>query len=234
MKEIFRTSTDQLLKLSADADMSFAYRLLIYYLNCEYHYFPNYNHTKFNDLKPVKNQSAFKYLLKFVKDKKDIFETSSEYFIFIKAQIEIAKLLEHQNPIIHPSLLIGEKAEKRYFVWKKKMENKKMITKTIERNLEEKFISSAFDKTISALKDTLGDNFTYENFLKNIRRILLQIRAKQIDPLWCFCSEWINQLPEEIKNEIVSLTECERYKDYNVDEIRRIYNDKFTAFHQIL
>ena len=64
MKEIFRTSTDQLLKLSADADMSFAYRLLIYYLNCEYHYFPDYNHTKFNDLKPVKNQSAFKYLLK--------------------------------------------------------------------------------------------------------------------------------------------------------------------------
>ena len=117
MREIFKTSTDQLLNLSDDSDMVFAYHLLIYYLNSEYHYFPDYNHTKFNNLKPIKNQSAFKYLLKFVKDKKEIFKTPAEYFIFIKAQMEIIKILENKNPIINPSLLIGEKAEKRYLVW---------------------------------------------------------------------------------------------------------------------
>ena len=102
-----------------------------------------------------------------------------------------------------------------------------MITKTIERKLEDSFISSAFDMTISALKDTLGDNLTYDNFLKNIKRIMLQIRAKQIDPIWCFVSEWVSKLPDEIKNEIISLTECEKYKDYNVDDIKKIYSEKF-------
>jgi hypothetical protein len=57
---------------------------------------------------------------------------------------------------------------------------------------------------------------------------LLQIRAKQIDPLWCFCSEWVQRLPEEIQKEIASLTEHEKYKDYNVDDIKKIYNEKFT------
>lgn len=232
MREIFKTSTDQLLNLSDDSDMVFAYHLLIYYLNSEYHYFPDYNHTKFNNLKPIKNQSAFKYLLKFVKDKKEIFKTPAEYFIFIKAQMEIIKILENKNPIINPSLLIGEKAEKRYFVWIKKMRENKMTTKTVTRKLEFKFISLAFDNTITSLKDTLGDNFTYENFYKNIRRILLQIRAKQIDPIWCFVSEWVSQLPDDIKNEIISLTECEKYKDYNVDDIKKIYNEKFNNLSQ--
>lgn len=232
MREIFKTSTDQLLNLSDDSDMVFAYHLLIYYLNSEYHYFPDYNHTKFNNLKPIKNQSAFKYLLKFVKDKKEIFKTPAEYFIFIKAQMEIIKILENKNPIINPSLLIGEKAEKRYFVWIKKMRENKMMTKTVTRKLEFKFISLAFDNTITSLKDTLGDNFTYENFYKNIRRILLQIRAKQIDPIWCFVSEWVSQLPDDIKNEIISLTECEKYKDYNVDDIKKIYNEKFNNLSQ--
>jgi len=232
MREIFKTSTDQLLNLSDDSDMVFAYHLLIYYLNSEYHYFPDYNHTKFNNLKPIKNQSAFKYLLKFVKDKKEIFKTPAEYFIFIKAQMEIIKILENKNPIINPSLLIGEKAEKRYFVWIKKMRENKMMTKTVTRKLESKFISLAFDNTITSLKDTLGDNFTYENFYKNIRRILLQIRAKQIDPIWCFVSEWVSQLPDDIKNEIISLTECEKYKDYNVDDIKKIYNEKFNNLSQ--
>jgi hypothetical protein len=232
MRQIFKTSTEQLLSLSDDSDMVFAYHLLIYYLNSEYHYFPNYNHTKFNDLKPIRKQSAFKYLLKFVKDKKEIFKAPAEYFIFIKAQMEIIKILENKNPIINPSLLIGEKAEKRYFVWIKKMRENKMMTKTVTRKLEDRFISSAFENTIVSLKDTLGDNFTYENFYKNIRRILLQIRAKQIDPIWCFVSEWVNKLPDDIKNEIISLTECEKYKDYNVDDIKKIYNEKFNNLSQ--
>jgi hypothetical protein len=227
MREVFKPSTDQTFALSSDPDKLLAYNLLIYYLNCEYHYFPVYNHTKFNDLKPVEKQSAFKYLFKFVKDKKGIFETSSDYYLFIKAQLEIAKLLESKNPIVNPSLLVGDKAEKRYYVWKKKVESNKMITKTIVRKLEDKFISSAFDMTICALKDTLGDNFTYDGFLRNINRIMLQIRAKQIDPIWCFVSEWVKQLPDEIKNEIISLTECEKYKDYNVDDIKKIYDEKF-------
>jgi len=227
MKEVYKVSTEQLNRLSLDQDMCFAYYLLIYYLNCEYHYFPEYNHTKFNDLKPAEKQSAFKYLLKYVKDKRGVFEKPAEFFIFIKAQLEIIKLLEKSHPIISPSILIGEKAEKRYFVWRKKMEETRMITKTITRKLDDKFITSAFDKTISSLKDTLGNEFTYENFYKNIRRILLQIRAKQIDPLWCFCSDWVSNLPNEIKDEIIRLTECEKYKDYNVEDIKRIYNEKF-------
>ena len=207
--------------------MIFAYHLLLYYLNCEYHYFPEYNHTKFNDLKPAKNQSSFKYLLKYVKDKRNVFKSSAEFFIFIKAQMEIIKLLETINPMVSPNMLIGPKAEKRYFVWIRKMKETKMVTKTINRNLEDHFIISAFDKTILNLRKTLEDDFSYENFHKNIKRILLQIRAKQIDSLWCFCSEWIASLPIEIKEEIIKITECEKYKDYNVDDIKRIYNEKF-------
>ena len=233
MREVYKASTKQLLKLSGDEDMIFAYHLLIYYLNCEYHYFPNYVHTKFNDLKPVTKQSAYKFLLKYVKDKRSVFTAPAEYFIFIKAQMEVIKLLEHEHPIIGPSFLIGEKAEKRYFVWRKKMEETKMVTKTITRKLDDKIISSALEKTIESLKDTLGNNFTYDNFYKNIRRIMLQIRAKQIDPIWCFCSDWIQKLPEEIKKEIISLTECEKYKDYNVDDIKKIYNEIFNVLLSI-
>jgi ribosomal protein S20 len=229
MREVYRASIDQLNKLVGDEDMVFAYHLLIYYLNCEYHYFPDYNHTKFNDLKCAKKQSSFKYLLKYVKDNKTKFTTQAEYFIFIKAQMEIIKLLESVNPIISPSLLIGEKAEKRYFVWRKKMAETKMVTKTITRKLDEKIIASAIEKSIQSLKDTLENEFTYENFQKNIKRVLLQIRAKQIDPIWCFCSEWVQELPEEIKKEIISISECERYKDYNVEDIKKIYNERFNG-----
>lgn len=227
MKQIYRPSVEQLNRLTQDEDMIFAYHLLLYYLNCEYHYFPEYNHTKFNDLKPAKNQSSFKYLLKYVKDKRNVFKSSAEFFIFIKAQMEIIKLLETINPMVSPNMLIGPKAEKRYFVWIRKMKETKMVTKTINRNLEDHFIISAFDKTILNLRKTLEDDFSYENFHKNIKRILLQIRAKQIDSLWCFCSEWIASLPIEIKEEIIKITECEKYKDYNVDDIKRIYNEKF-------
>ena len=80
MRQVFKTSADQLFKLANDPEKVLAYKLLIYYLNCEYHYFPTYNHTQFNDLKNVEKQSAFKYVLKFVKDKKDVFENTAEFF----------------------------------------------------------------------------------------------------------------------------------------------------------
>lgn len=228
MREFFRPSTEQLFRLASDPDKLLAYNLLIYYLNCEYNYFPNYNHTRFNDLKKVENQSAFKYMLKFVKDKKSVFESVSEYFIFIKAQLEIAKILESKNPLIHPAILIGDKADKRYFVWKQKVANKKMVTKIGTKILDEKTINLAFDKTLEYLKSTLLNEMTFTNFNRNISRILLLIRCKQIDPLWCFCSKWISKLPEELKNEIYSITECKKYKDFNTEDINKKYLEKFS------
>jgi hypothetical protein len=92
MREFYKASNEQMFKLSGEPDMLFAYHLTIYYLNCERFYFPDYKHTPFNDLKPVKKQAVFKHLLKLVKDRRAEFETSSNYFLFIKAQFEIAKI----------------------------------------------------------------------------------------------------------------------------------------------
>ena len=102
-----------------------------------------------------------------------------------------------------------------------------MVTKIEEKILDEKTISLAFDKTLSFLKTTLGNNMTFESFNRNIKRILLQIRCKQLDPLWCFCSKWIEKLPDDIKQEIYSISECSKYKDFNKENIDKAYQEKF-------
>lgn len=227
MREFYKASNEQMFKLSGEPDMLLAYHLTIYYLNCERFYFPDYKHTSFNDLKPVKNQSVFKHLLKLVKDRRTEFETSSSYFLFIKAQFEIFKILEKNNPYVYPGMLHGSKAMNRFYVWNKKIEEKRMVLKANDKTLDQSSMNVGLDKSLESLKRTLGDNLDYETFVKNIKRILLQVRCRELDPIWCFCSNWVKKLPEEIRDEIYNISECDKLKDFNVEELNKLYQEKF-------
>jgi hypothetical protein len=37
----------------------------------------------------------------------------------------------------------------------------------------------------------------------------------------------VKKLPEEIRDEIYNISECDKFKDFNTEEINKLYQEKF-------
>lgn len=100
----------------AEAD---AYKICCIYHELARRTFPNYRHYPKTNKDPRKT-TLFKYCYKLIKDTKGKLK-SSEWVFYVKAQMDVMKSLGRDGdiPLIQPACLVGEKAWRRWMLWKK-------------------------------------------------------------------------------------------------------------------
>lgn len=96
--------------------------------------FPNERHVKISKNKDPRKTTLFKYCYKLIRETKGLLSNDKEYYLYITAQLQIMKLMKEGeiHALIEPQILVGEKAWKRWKLWKKKYDKKLRSIQTAE------------------------------------------------------------------------------------------------------
>ena len=97
--------------------------------------FPDYNHMRVKRGDPRKS-TLFRYCYKLIKETKGLL-ADDEYKLYIKAQLDVLKTITdgQVNAMITPNVIVGEKAWKRWLVWKKRYDKKALASNTKEAGI---------------------------------------------------------------------------------------------------
>lgn len=165
-------------------------------------YFPDYNHThkKGGNLKSNPKKSiVFKMCYKLQRETKGLLE-ESDYPLYVRAQLEILKVQSKNNPLIliEPAVLVGDKAWKRWKLWKKKYDSKikapvpTQINKSSYLKAKESII-----RTKKFIESKLGSSPTIEDYKANRDNILNWLNFGSISPYYVVVSPYMNKIFKE-------------------------------------
>jgi hypothetical protein len=215
------------LELGLNQDETLAYQLSCQWFELTRKILPNYCHPRIARKGDFRKSIVFKHMLKFVKENKDTL-AGFQFVLFIRAQLEIVHKLQKEGKriLVDPSLLHGDKSKARWAVWKKLVKEKRQTTKVAYAYIKSNVISE-FELTLKTIKDLLKDDVSIENYIKESPNILRFVILKKISPLYVVCSLWVKRLPEQIKIDIIDLSNTENLKDFDLSEIHSIYKKYF-------
>ena len=180
---------------------SFSFKLAQIWIELSERYFPEYNHThkKGGNLKSNPKKSIiFKTCYKLQRETKGLVE-ESDYPLYIRAQLEILKVQNKNNPLIlvEPGCLVGDRAWKRWRLWKKKYDAKVKQPLKLEPNKHsflkakegivrtKKFIESKFE------------NPKLEDYQKNKESLINWLNFGNISPYYAVLSPYMNKVVSE-------------------------------------
>jgi hypothetical protein len=110
-----------------------AYKLCLLYEELCLKEFPNERHIKLSKKTDPRKTTIFKYCYKLLRETKGIFN-EKDYYLYILAQFQVLKLVKEGDihALIEPQILVGDKAWKRWKIWKKIYEKKMNSLNTAE------------------------------------------------------------------------------------------------------
>lgn len=131
--------------------------------------FPNERHIKITLNKDPRKTTLFKYCYKLIRETKGLLQSDKEYYIYILAQLQMLKLIKEGSvhALIEPQILVGDKAWKRWKLWKKKFDKKlKEFNDSKQLGLvtNPRQIKIEIKKTLDFLNKKDKSKLTKENF----------------------------------------------------------------------
>ena len=110
-------------KYNMDEMEANACRLAVMWLDQSRKTFPDYRHSKMRKGDPRKSL-IFKICYKLARESNGIIE-KNEYSLYIRAQLDVLKYVNEGNltPLIDAGCLVGEKAWRRWRLWKKRYDS---------------------------------------------------------------------------------------------------------------
>lgn len=157
----------------------------------------------FFDKKDPRKTLLFKYCYKFVRESQGILK-EDEIPLYVKSQFDILRHLDRSNITVEisPNCLVGEKAWKRWKLWKYKYDA--LIAKPSEVSEivgpgEIKAIDG-FYKTKSFITKNFGENPGFEQYQEKYEDIINWIKFGRISPYYIVVSPYLERLiqPEEL------------------------------------
>lgn len=179
-----------IIKYGMDDFEARAYKLILLYEDLCQREFPNELHTKISKNKDPRKTTIFKYCYKLIKETNGIFK-EKDYYLYILAQLQILKLVKDGNihALISPQILVGDKAWKRWKIWKRIYDKKMNRIKTSEDEgilSNENKIKIELKKTLQFLqKNKCLCEFEIYNKMKDIKRWM---STGQISPYYVVLS----------------------------------------------
>ena len=122
-----------ILKYKMEDTEAKAYKLCLLYEELCLKEFPNERHIKLSKKTDPRKTTIFKYCYKLLRETKGIFN-EKDYYLYILAQFQVLKLVKEGDihALIEPQILVGDKAWKRWKIWKKIYEKKMNSLNTAE------------------------------------------------------------------------------------------------------
>ena len=160
----------------------------------------------FFDKKDPRKTLLFKYCYKFTRETQNIL-AEEEIPLYIKAQFDILRHLDRNNiqVEISPNCLVGDKAWKRWKLWKYKYDAIVAKPTEISEAVGPGAIKAVhgFEKTKEFITKTLGDNPTFEQYKEAYEKgqVFAWINFGKISPYYLTISPYLKRLvkSEDIK-----------------------------------
>lgn len=180
--------------------------------------FPNERHSKININKDPRKTTLFKYAYKLIKETKGLLSSDKEYYIYILAQLQMLKLMRDGkiHALIEPQILVGEKAWKRWKIWKRKFDKKINEIKTstdLGLVTSKRQIKIELKRTLEFLKGKDYKSISKEDFER-------WVTTKVISPYYVILSPFANKMIKDF--------DCELYKPSITPEIEEFFKKEFS------
>lgn len=164
--------------------------------------FPKYNHGKVAKGDPRKTL-MFKVCYKLVRETEAFIE-DDDYKLYVRAQLDILKhiSLDKGHPLIDVNCLIGDKAWKRWKLWKKKYDTTVQIRSkvfTTKKNTSK--INDLLKKTRDFFKITYGDVINFEKFIEIEKNgeLYQHINLGRISPYYLVLSPFFEKISKNLQ-----------------------------------
>lgn len=160
--------------------------------------FPDYRHATMKKGDPRKSL-IFKIAYKLVRETNGIL-TKEDYPLYIRAQLDILKAINRDNahPLIDPNCLVGEKAWKRWKLWKKKYDQ---VRNKPKDNVEVTGVGiqkalDGIEKTKEFMVKTFGSDITFDKYKESYinNNIFRWINMGKISPYYLAVSPFVKKL----------------------------------------
>lgn len=206
-----------------------AYKLCILWVDKSRKFFPDYDHVKLKRGDPRKSL-MFKVCYKLVRETQGIL-MEEDYPLYVRAQLDILKNINTGNdlPLIVPQCLVGEKAWKRWKLWKKKYDS--VVEQkgfNIKVTVSSQKVVDALEKTQEFIFKTLGPNPTIEKYKEAIinKNLFRWINVGKISPYYLALSPYIKQLISEEDMKKLNF-DVQVYRPCITNEITALFKEKF-------
>lgn len=224
---------EPILKYKMDEAEAKAYKLaLMWEKSCE-QVFPNERHTKLKKTGDPRKSNLFRYCYKLSQETKGLIP-DDEYPLYITAQLHILKTMRDGkiHALIEPCILVGDKAWKRWMVWKKYYDKKLATHKTADElasNTKQSKILGELDRTYDFLMDHFKFEAAFEKLDEKVKNLSMirWITNGNVSPYYALLSPWLkrslgNQAVDEALNFDLTL-----YRPAVTPEVENYFRQKF-------
>lgn len=212
-----------------DSLESKAYDMYMIWVDLSRKKFPDYQHGRVSHGDPRKSL-LFKICYKLVRETQGDILEEKDYRLYVRAQLDILKHIENNGgkPIIDPNCLVGDKAWKRWKLWKKKYDSiSQNSVEVSQTGPGERKAIEAFEKTKEFIVKNLGACPSFEKYQEIYinKNLFKWINFGKISPYYVAISPYIAKImqPEDFKRLNFDLI---LYKNCITDEVK----NKFIEF----
>jgi hypothetical protein len=161
--------------------------------------FPNYSHQKIKKSGDPRTGLIFKICYKLVRETQGLLE-ETDYTLYVRAQLDVLRHVNEgkRDPLISPNCLVGDKAWKRWKLWKRKFDE--AMAKPMENNQS---TPAGVLKALHGLEQTreflfknLGPNPSYEKFQEAVltKNLFKWINFGKISPYYIAISPFMKEI----------------------------------------
>jgi len=176
-----------------------AYKITMLWLDRSRKLFPDYRHSTMKKGDPRKSL-VFKICFKLVRETQGVLE-DQEYPLYVRAQLEVLKYVnaDRVDPLIDPNCLVGEKAWKRWKLWKKKYDSLSKSSAPVATNIGIAKAIDGLEKTKEFLVKTFSSDLSFNRFQESYlnNNIFRWINLNKISPYYIAISPYIKKLFNE-------------------------------------
>lgn len=171
-----------------------AYKISLMWVEMSREQFPNYQHVRIRKTGDPRKSLLFKHCYKLAKETNGLLP-DKEYKLYILAQLHILKSINDGkiHALIDPQCLHGEKAWRRWQVWKRRYEAHRSKTLSVEslKSDSTSRIIQELEKTKLFLADR--DCLIFKQYKKKVldRTIIKWITFGWVSPVYSLLSPWM-------------------------------------------
>lgn len=206
-----------------------AYRILTIWLERSRKMFPKYASYRMKKGDPRKS-TLFKYAYKVARETQGILE-EEEYELFVRAQLEILRVIaKHQEhpPVVDIHCLCGEKAWKRWKLWKSKYEKKQQIIEGDAPIAPKTKVCFCLERTQEWFVKSFDGLPDYEKFQEAItnKNLFRWINVGRVSPYYLVVSPYIERAFPEGMKEAANI-DLEIYRSSITQDVRDCFKELF-------
>ena len=176
-----------------------AYKISLLWMERSRRLFPDYRHATMKKGDPRKSL-MFKICYKLARETQGVLD-DEEYPLYVRAQLEVLKHVngDRADPLIDPNCLVGEKAWKRWKLWKRKYDSRARSAEPVATNIGIAKAMDGLEKTHEFLTKTFSSDLSFDRFKEAYinKNIFRWINLNKISPYYICISTFIKRLFNE-------------------------------------